>query len=452
MSIVKQNRLWNGVAVRVDTNIETGAVFVYAPKKGVFGGDALLFTSNGRPNDWEVQNPQTAARLFNNSNNSNSSAEDVEQAFLNEGYKTFDDDRANVINDPENYESPESAVVNQTALAEKGVPRVTNPGTGQTNNSAGVATDTVDETDEGGPNPSPNTGGSTADVTDSDFVLGTVAEVEVEHDPTAVYRYPLGRVPDLGYDFVQIRAYEYDAGDVLTSGKGSPRETFILPLIPSLEETNATNWGDDTMNFIQKAAADTAFDTIRGFKDGSLGEALANGLNVAKENITELVNNADTKQAIIGYFAGQAAQTNVLARGDGVVINPNLELLFKGPTLRTFQFNFKLRPRDPDEAKVIKDMIRAFKKNMNPRRTVGQIFLKTPSIFEIQYSRGGEPHPFMNEIGDCALQNFKVNYTPDGNYMTYEDGSMTGYDISLQFSELFPVFADEQNEAGGTGK
>ena len=42
-----------------------------------------------------------------------------------------------------------------------------------------------------------------------------------------------------------------------------------------------------------------------------------------------------------------------------------------------------------------------------------------------------------------ALQSFNVNYTPDGSYMTYEDGSLTQYDVQMSFGEIEPIYADE---------
>ena len=45
---------------------------------------------------------------------------------------------------------------------------------------------------------------------------------------------------------------------------------------------------------------------------------------------------------IKAYFAGQAVGRNIVARATGQVLNPNMELLFQGPTLRTVNFNFKL--------------------------------------------------------------------------------------------------------------
>ena len=35
--------------------------------------------------------------------------------------------------------------------------------------------------------------------------------------------------------------------------------------------------------------------------------------------------------------------------------------------------------------------------------------------------------------------------------MTYQDGGMTGYDVTMTFQEIVPIYADEQQTEGGTG-
>ena len=42
--------------------------------------------------------------------------------------------------------------------------------------------------------------------------------------------------------------------------------------------------------------------------------------------------------------------------------------------------------------------------------------------------------------------NMSVNYTPDGNYATYEDGVMTAYEMRLSFTEIEPIFNDEYDD------
>ena len=80
----------------------------------------------------------------------------------------------------------------------------------------------------------------------------------------------------------------------------------------------------------------------------------------------------------------------------------------------------------------------------SPKRGKNKIFLETPNIFKLKYIfKSGGQHPFLNKIKMCALQSFDVQYTPDGSYMTYEDGSMTSYQVSMSFGELNPIYQED---------
>ena len=50
-----------------------------------------------------------------------------------------------------------------------------------------------------------------------------------------------------------------------------------------------------------------------------------------------------------------------------------MELLFGGPTLRNFRFQFKMTPRNEKEAQQVKLIIRAFKRNMAPMAQGGTV-------------------------------------------------------------------------------
>ena len=41
------------------------------------------------------------------------------------------------------------------------------------------------------------------------------------------------------------------------------------------------------------------------------------------------------------------------------------------------------------------------------------------------------------------MTSFQTDYTPNGNYSTFRDGTMTQYKISMTFQELDPVFNDD---------
>jgi len=127
--------------------------------------------------------------------------------------------------------------------------------------------------------------------------------------------------------------------------------------------------------------------------------------------------------------------------------------LFSGPSLRPFSYTFKLSARGKKDTEEIRKIIRFFKQGMAAQRTASNLFLKAPHTFKIQYLYRREDkendHPYINYIKECALQSFTVNYTPEGNYMTFSDGSMVSYEISMQFQELEPIFNDDYSKLPG---
>jgi hypothetical protein len=213
-----------------------------------------------------------------------------------------------------------------------------------------------------------------------------------------------------------------------------------LPIPGGIADTNAVTWGSDSMDPIQSTLANIALSAI-----GGGGSAGANAAAGSMEDAANL--SADMKIWVQNYFAQAATgTTNLLSRTQGAITNPNMELLFSGPTLRPFTFNFKLSARGTKDRDEIRQIIRFFKQGMAVQRTQSQLFLKAPHTFKIRYLHKDKDHPYINLIKECALQSFTVNYTPEGNYMTFADGLMTSYEISMQFQELEPVFNDDYSK------
>ena len=278
--------------------------------------------------------------------------------------------------------------------------------------------------------------------------------------PVQTLRYPTGSPPPgFPFDFIQITSYKYvpagldyintpnKVGESVESRYGNQTAitTVSLPMQPNLSESHSVGWGGDSLDPIKAMLASTAMGTIKDI--GSI-KNIQNELGKLGDNLQSLGNDPDTIQFIAAYFAGQAVGANITGRTTGQVINPNMELLFSGPSLRTFNFQFRLTPRDDTEAKVIRQIIKSFKSNMAVQRSTSNLFLMAPNIFKLKYISGDgstatEQHPFLNKFKPCAMTGFNVNYTPDGSYMTFENKSLTSYDISMSFSELEPIYQDD---------
>ena len=157
--------------------------------------------------------------------------------------------------------------------------------------------------------------------------------------------------------------------------------------------------------------------------------------------------NPDLQNALKLYLTQEAVGVQgLLSRTTGAILNPNLELLFNGPSLRSFNFTFRLSPRNEEEANNVKRIIRFFKQGMSVKTSNTTVFLKAPNVFDIKYiSSDGNNHKSLNRIKRCALLGCDVDYTPDGSYMTFNDTNktMTSYQLSLRFSELDPIYEDD---------
>ncbi len=234
-----------------------------------------------------------------------------------------------------------------------------------------------------------------------------------------------------------ISGIEAKAGVTAEMIKG----TVTLPIPGGISDSNSVNWGEQTMTAAQAATGALAAAAL----SDKPGEALSG----AQEGLTK--NTEGIKKALKSEIIKAATGTDsaqYLARTDGVVMNPNMELLFGGPQLRSFGFTFKFSPRNSKEARSLISIIKMFKKGMAPQKQQSGLFLKAPYTWMIQYLHKGREHKYLNKFKECALQSFGVQYTPNNNYSVYEDGSMQSYQMNMTFTELEPVFNDEYPNDG----
>ncbi len=222
---------------------------------------------------------------------------------------------------------------------------------------------------------------------------------------------------------------------------------IIIGIQGQIIDQNTVNWGAGELNELQRMGAELSAKTMISPKPvtDAFGDLLTGIKDAATKNSAQLqtlLYNAALEQAV--------GAPGLLSRITGGILNPNMELLFQGPQLRPFNFNFKMSPRSKDEADSVKRIIRAFKRNMAPR--VNNLFLQSPNVFKITYIKGSkdtsETHQSINLIKMCSLQNCSVDYTPLQTYMTYDDkddpqASMVSYNMSLSFSEITPIYQND---------
>ena len=328
----------------------------------------------------------------------------------------------------------------------------------------------------------------------------------VDYKPSSdkkVLRYPYTLIAETT-DYLQIDVIKYksirennggESTSSLASSPGARRnrgtakdkiKTILLPIPSNISDSNSAKYGDSSLNSIGAA--------LVGGIDGIMksGEALGAGGDFIKalsdataETVSSTVNAAGGIAGAQGFVTRELASKaagiagvnitpdQLLARSEGSIMNPNMELLFNGPSLRSFKFSFKMTPRNRDEAIEIKNIIRCFKAHMAPKvasigtgsngstevlssDTIGNAtntsFLSTPDVFELRYRQGATEHSFLNKFKQCFMESINVSYTADGTYATYDDGTPVSMVMTLSFKEIEPVYnTDYDDKITGVG-
>lgn len=263
---------------------------------------------------------------------------------------------------------------------------------------------------------------------------------------------------DGNFDNVNFLDYNTLSRD-RNAGKEDILGSVTLPMPNDISETNVTAWGEDSLSTLAGMLGGSAAGFAADFAEGNFGESGATAAKLLGK-ITDTPASDAIKQmltlnagaAIVKKFGVNFNAEAFRSRVTGTAINPNLELLFQGPKLRSFGFQFKMTPRSQDEARNIRYILKFFRKGMASKRSEGQpFFLGAPNVFDIHFKSGEENNDDLKSIGrikTCALQQCVVNYTPDGFYAAFADQKAGGSQpisvvMQLAFTELTPLYNDD---------
>lgn len=266
------------------------------------------------------------------------------------------------------------------------------------------------------------------------------------------------------------------------------QSTIQLPIPPSIKDMNAVDFAGGSMSGLAVDMFGPAVNAFLG-KDGkekldnreevsglrglarNVISALQSGKEVAGNSLESLIGGLNDKgfrritglNAVAQAVAALGVQIDVnqaITRVSGAVRNPNLELLFKGPALRNFNFTIRFTPRDPDESKRVRMIIRALKQHsavkVNPKVFAGggddfsNFLLGTPDVFKLRYikARTQKDIKGLNKFKTCALNSISVDYTGEaGRFAAYEEDSQPVTTIiQLSFTELTPIYDADYEE------
>ncbi len=240
--------------------------------------------------------------------------------------------------------------------------------------------------------------------------------------------------------------------------------TAYLPVPAGITDQNTVTWGEDRLNPLQAALAGGSLATMTSGNPLGTVQAMMQEVGSGAANLGD-----EERNMIMTYLGGQAANmaganvdpSQLVTRATGKIVQSNLELLFKNVNLRAFNFVWQLAPRNIDEAREVKTLVRSFKQAMAPQdgspsgvsSDVGTgatgWFIGSPDVFQLEYKKGNSKHPFLHSFKPCALTDISVNYSAAGMYSTYEDGTPTHMNMTLSFKEINPIYNQDYDHASG---
>lgn len=176
--------------------------------------------------------------------------------------------------------------------------------------------------------------------------------------------------------------------------------------------------------------------------DGAGIEMLARGF----KEVGNVLNEGFSEKSLgsASGFAGDVLKSLALSASDkkigigaGLAVNPKKEQAFNGVEFRKFSFTYMFSPRDINEAQAVLNIIHEFKYHMHPEFLNESAFTYIyPSEFDVVYYNGPTENLNIHKHTSCVLVSMDLDYTPNGNFVTFPNGMPTQIQMTLNFKEL----------------
>ena len=182
---------------------------------------------------------------------------------------------------------------------------------------------------------------------------------------------------------------------------------------------------------------------VSSFKEKSFSDGMKNLEEEGLVGISSFGQMIGGKKSVLSKIIGAFSQSPVdsILKGQGVSINPQVQLLFKGVGLRSFQFEFMFSPKNQAESHSILNIVKTFQLYSAPTlngdnnpNTIGTLFFGLPATFQMQLMYNNKENRYMQRIRESVLESVSVDYAPNG-FATFNDGSPVQIRLTLQFKE-----------------
>jgi len=169
----------------------------------------------------------------------------------------------------------------------------------------------------------------------------------------------------------------------------------------------------------------------------SMPDSLSFGYEVQYDKLS-VADAAGSIVPLVGTIA-KAITSNVGKLGMnkmGYAFNPQEQQIFEGIDFRKYEMTFTFTPISEQEANVVKQIIKTFRKHAAPTvvNKLSGFFFNPPSVFDVAFFYNGQPNYNLNAIRRSVIENIQVDYAPNG-WAAFRNGAPVQTTMTISFIE-----------------
>lgn len=216
---------------------------------------------------------------------------------------------------------------------------------------------------------------------------------------------------DLGEYFISFKFMKYERPNPMEPAKEVDISMVYLPVPTNLSESHSLDWA--TVN--------------QGILGTIVNQLDARGDELTKEKVQKLlqdpsIGNIDPSNIVnilstIGLSISGEQFAGLLQQTAGAVPNPNLSVMFRGPTLGSHSFYWRFHPHNALESEKLKAVINEFRKAMLPNvrgENLGPNILGYPKMVQIEIHPKEAQEAMHKLFKKMVISNININYAPNG--------------------------------------
>lgn len=247
---------------------------------------------------------------------------------------------------------------------------------------------------------------------------------------------------------------------------------IVVNMPANFTVSNTQNWSNADFGFMNQltnnltslnaAKSLSGTDLVGGTANvaGAIGTDLGSMGELAKNNAGPIAAGVAAQATtalfqIYGTLFGvnpNVTSTSILSKNQGQIINPQSELYYSAPGLRSWALSYEFAPRSKADEESMHAIIKRLKIASSPRRNEENPWLEIPRVFQVEFMRGGGINTRMPKTKPAALVKFDV--TPNNGmdfWTSFSSGGPVTYSVGMAFSEVELIYANEHESGGEVG-